>query len=140
MTVTERTERGPGRQARDRATVGSGTREEFASCDPATGDVVGTWPVDDATTVVLYAPTYRDDEVAGVDVPLAVDLEALADRLGPDHLLLLRKHYYLGHQRPVPDSVRVRDVSAEPDICSMSSMFVPTLPMWGKVKATIWAM
>jgi hypothetical protein len=39
MTVTERTERGPGRQARDRATVGTGTREEFASCDPATGDL-----------------------------------------------------------------------------------------------------
>jgi CDP-glycerol glycerophosphotransferase len=75
--------------------------------------------IDDATTVVLYAPTYRDDEVAGMDVPLAVDLEALADRLGPDHLVLLRKHYYLGHQQPVPDSVRVRDVSAEPDIAEL---------------------
>jgi hypothetical protein len=31
-------------------------------------------------------------------------------------------------------------VAAEPDICSRSSMFVPTLPMCGKVKATIWAM
>ena len=31
-------------------------------------------------------------------------------------------------------------VSAEPDICSMSSIFVPTLPTCGKVKATIWAM
>jgi CDP-glycerol glycerophosphotransferase len=75
--------------------------------------------VADATTVVLYAPTYRDDEVAGVDVPLAVDLEALAERLGPDHLILLRKHYYLGHQRPTPDSVRVRDVSAEADIARL---------------------
>ncbi|MFL6064317.1 MAG: CDP-glycerol glycerophosphotransferase family protein [Friedmanniella sp.] len=75
--------------------------------------------VSDATTVILYAPTYRDDEVADVDVPLAVDLEALADRLGPDHLLLLRKHYYLGHQNRVPDSVRVRDVSAEPDIAEL---------------------
>jgi hypothetical protein len=31
-------------------------------------------------------------------------------------------------------------VCADPDICSMSSTLVPTLPMWGKVKATIWAM
>ena len=75
--------------------------------------------VADSTTVVLYAPTYRDDEVAGVDVPLAVDLEALAARLGEDHLVLLRKHYYLGHQSPRPDSVRVRDVSAEPDIAEL---------------------
>ena len=31
-------------------------------------------------------------------------------------------------------------VCAEPDICSRSSAVVPVLPMWGKVKATIWAM
>jgi hypothetical protein len=31
-------------------------------------------------------------------------------------------------------------VSAEPDICSMSSTLVPVLPTCGKVKATIWAM
>ena len=31
-------------------------------------------------------------------------------------------------------------VSAAPDICSRSSTFVPTLPICGKVNATIWAM
>ena len=31
-------------------------------------------------------------------------------------------------------------VRLSPTSCSRSSRLVPTLPMWGKVKATIWAM
>jgi CDP-glycerol glycerophosphotransferase len=75
--------------------------------------------IPDGTTAVLYAPTYRDDEVDGEQGALGLDPEALAGRLGPDHLVLLRRHYYLGHQRPVPDTARVRDVSAHPDIAGL---------------------
>lgn len=72
--------------------------------------------IEDGTTAVLYAPTYRDDEVVGEDVPLGLDLQALAERLGEGHLLLLRQHYHLGHRRPVVDGDRVRDASGHADI------------------------
>jgi CDP-glycerol glycerophosphotransferase len=73
----------------------------------------------DGTTVVLYAPTYRDDDLAGGAGRLGLDPEALVDRLGPGHLLLLRRHYYLGHQRGVADTARVRDVSAHAEIADL---------------------
>jgi CDP-glycerol glycerophosphotransferase len=73
----------------------------------------------DGTTVVLYAPTYRDDQVEGEQAPLGLDPEVLANQLGDGHLLLLRRHYYLGHQRPVPETARVRDVSAHADIAEL---------------------
>jgi CDP-glycerol glycerophosphotransferase len=73
----------------------------------------------DETTVVLYAPTYRDDQVAQEAGTLGLDPEALVDRLGDDHLLLLRRHYYLGHQHPVVDTERVRDVSSHADIAEL---------------------
>jgi CDP-glycerol glycerophosphotransferase len=73
----------------------------------------------DDTTVVLYAPTYRDDQVGGENGTLGLDPEALARRLGDGHLLLVRRHYYLGHQRRLPDTERVRDVSAHADIAEL---------------------
>jgi CDP-glycerol glycerophosphotransferase len=73
----------------------------------------------DGTTVVLYAPTYRDDQVDQEAGTLGLDPEALLDRLGDGHLLLLRRHYYLGHQRAVADTERVRDVSAHADIAEL---------------------
>lgn len=71
------------------------------------------------TTAVLYAPTYRDDEVDEADVPLGVDLGALAGALGEDHLLLLRRHYYLGHREPFAGHERVLDLSGHPDISEL---------------------
>jgi CDP-glycerol glycerophosphotransferase len=73
----------------------------------------------DGTTVVLYAPTYRDDQVGLAEGTPGLDPEALAARLGEGHLLLLRRHYYLGHQRPLPDTERVRDVSDDADIAEL---------------------
>ena len=68
--------------------------------------------VGEGATAVLYAPTYRDDEaVGGVDAPLGLDVEALAERLGSDAVLLLRLHVYMAHQRRPAGSERVRDVS-----------------------------
>jgi CDP-glycerol glycerophosphotransferase len=76
--------------------------------------------IEDGATAVLYAPTYRDDEaVVGVDAPLGLDVEALAERLGGDAVLLLRLHHYMGHQRRPASSGRVRDVSGHPDISDL---------------------
>lgn len=69
-------------------------------------------------TVVLYAPTYRDDDVS-FDVPLGLDVTALTARLGDGHVLWLRRHYFLYHRRPVPDSDRVRDLSAYPEVSDL---------------------
>ncbi|SDT25624.1 CDP-glycerol:poly(glycerophosphate) glycerophosphotransferase [Friedmanniella luteola] len=70
----------------------------------------------DGVTVVLWAPTYRDDDVDDADVPDGLDAAALADRLGPDVVVLLRRHYYLGHRSPAVGHPRVRDLSDHPDI------------------------
>jgi CDP-glycerol glycerophosphotransferase len=71
------------------------------------------------TTVVLYAPTYRDDDVTRPDAPLGLDLDALTERLGPNFVVLLRLHYYLGHRTPSPLSDRVRDVSTHADVTEL---------------------
>ena len=70
-------------------------------------------------TVVLYAPTYRDDTVDEADAPDGLDLEVLLDRLGPGYTVLLRQHYYL-HRRPVRTGVAgLVDVSDHPDIADL---------------------
>jgi CDP-glycerol glycerophosphotransferase len=73
----------------------------------------------DDRTVVLYAPTWRDDEVfadGGGTFRLAFDVDAFTEHLGDDHVLLLRLHYMLtGRLKPV-EHPAVRDVSLHPDI------------------------
>lgn len=60
--------------------------------------------------VVLYAPTHREYD-SGFRPPL--DVESIADALGPDYLFLQRAHYfYQGVTGPTHPSVR--DVSAYP--------------------------
>jgi CDP-glycerol glycerophosphotransferase len=71
------------------------------------------------TTVVLYAPTYRDDDVTRTDAPLGLDLTALTHQLGQDFVVLLRMHYYLGHRPAFPSGERVRDVSMHPDVTEL---------------------
>ncbi|WP_298460484.1 CDP-glycerol glycerophosphotransferase family protein [uncultured Cellulomonas sp.] len=74
--------------------------------------------IEDGRTAVLYAPTWRDDDRLR-DAPasgLPLDPDRFAQRLGDDHVLLLRLHHL------VPDAVRggdvpgVVDVSDHPDI------------------------
>ena len=73
----------------------------------------------DDRTVVLYAPTWRDDEVfddGGRDFRLAFDVDAFTERLGEDHVLLLRLHYMLTGRLEAVEHPAVRDVSFYPDI------------------------
>jgi len=69
--------------------------------------------------VVLYAPTWRDDQnptrgVYGFDIPL--DLGAARDALGEDYVLLLRMHHLITSAARITDTPFLRDVSAHPDI------------------------
>jgi len=69
----------------------------------------------DGTTAVLYAPTWRDDLVfdhAGPrDFELPIDLAAFAERLGPDHVLLLRLHSMVTGRLAIGPDTPVIDVS-----------------------------
>lgn len=59
--------------------------------------------------VVLYAPTHREWKPPGTPV---LDVEDLAERLGPGTVLLVRSHYF--HASVWSSSGRVVDVSAYP--------------------------
>jgi CDP-glycerol glycerophosphotransferase len=75
-------------------------------------------------TVVLYAPTFRDDRVATsgprgrftFDLPL--DLERLQQTLGDEIVLLVRLHVLVRSRIRIPESCQavVRDVSTHPEI------------------------
>lgn len=80
--------------------------------------------IDEGATAVLYAPTWRDDQrddpaLAGRAVPLGLDVDALADRLGPQACLLLRLHYFVSDRGPGTVGDTVRDVSSYPDIAEL---------------------
>jgi CDP-glycerol glycerophosphotransferase len=65
---------------------------------------------------VLYAPTHREYRAGHVPV---LDLAAVAEALGPGHLLLARLHYFYGEDpalRRLHREGRIRDVSAHPSI------------------------
>jgi CDP-glycerol glycerophosphotransferase len=78
--------------------------------------------LDEDVTVVLYAPTWRDDEnfqPGTPTVPLALDLAGLSDRLGRKHVVLTRLHPLMVGRSPVPSSATVRDVSTYPDVSDL---------------------
>jgi CDP-glycerol glycerophosphotransferase len=75
--------------------------------------------IDDGTTVVLYAPTWRDDEAflpGSPTVPMALDIAGLGEALGAGHLVLTRLHPLMTGRTPVPATPAVRDVSTYPDV------------------------
>jgi CDP-glycerol glycerophosphotransferase len=70
-------------------------------------------------TVVLYAPTWRDDEVQAADprpVPLGLDPATFCAGLADDHLLLVRAHTMVRELWQLPEQPRVREVTFEPDV------------------------
>jgi CDP-glycerol glycerophosphotransferase len=74
--------------------------------------------IDPAATVVLYTPTWRDDEVFSdgeAEVPLP-DLGAVVDRLGSGTVLLVRAHNLVTARARVAAGDRVHDVSGHPDV------------------------
>jgi CDP-glycerol glycerophosphotransferase len=74
-------------------------------------------PVD--KTVVLYAPTMRDDHRYGRNrftLDLRLDLEAARAELGDDHVLLVRRHAKVVDTVTTADGEFARDVSLWPDV------------------------
>lgn len=66
--------------------------------------------------VVLYTPTHREWLPAGAQV---LEVEALAEQLGPDTVLLVRAHYFYVSDRQQKSSARqgrIVDVSAYPTV------------------------
>jgi CDP-glycerol glycerophosphotransferase (TagB/SpsB family) len=73
--------------------------------------------VPDGATVVLYAPTWRDDVVfATGEHTLPLDIGEFARSLGDEHVLLLRLHSLVSERIQLAEGAPVRDVSAHPDI------------------------
>jgi CDP-glycerol glycerophosphotransferase len=68
---------------------------------------------------VLYAPTFRDDLLdrrGRHRLDLHLDLERLRGVLGPETVLLFRKHHYIADPVPVTADGFVRDVSSYPEV------------------------
>lgn len=73
-------------------------------------------------TAVLYTPTWRDDVVfpeGGRDFSLDLDVDAFVERLGEDHVLLLRLHYMLTGRIAAVEHPAVREVSFHPDVSEL---------------------
>jgi CDP-glycerol glycerophosphotransferase len=63
--------------------------------------------------VVMYAPTHREWHASYTPV---LDVDALAEALGPDTRVLLRGHYFYGSIGFPPRHPRVLDVSSHPSV------------------------
>ncbi|MFB6469125.1 CDP-glycerol glycerophosphotransferase family protein [Cytobacillus sp. Hz8] len=72
--------------------------------------------------VVLYAPTFRDNQTSGgnnkFSFDLQFDLEKMKQELGDEYVLLLRMHVVIKNRIKIPEDYKdfVRDVSNYPDI------------------------
>jgi CDP-glycerol glycerophosphotransferase len=75
--------------------------------------------IGDEQAAVLYAPTWRDNlfhEQGPESFALTLDLEELADRLGDDHVFLLRLHFLVAASVAGSVGEAAQDVSDYPDI------------------------
>jgi CDP-glycerol glycerophosphotransferase (TagB/SpsB family) len=91
--------------------------------DPAwrrqsTADVRARYAIPGHRRVLLYAPTYRGERTLDARHPTGLDLRALAETLGDDHVLLLRLHPFVRSRLPIDHGIRsfVIDASAHPDV------------------------
>ncbi|MGX6602476.1 bifunctional glycosyltransferase/CDP-glycerol:glycerophosphate glycerophosphotransferase [Micromonosporaceae bacterium Da 78-11] len=72
--------------------------------------------------VVLYAPTWRDDEFyrgGQYKISMMIDLETAQQRLGDDHVLLIRRHPNVVDEIRGAGNGFVYDVSAYPDMADL---------------------
>ncbi|GAA1935520.1 hypothetical protein GCM10009716_48160 [Streptomyces sodiiphilus] len=86
------------------------------------GRVRATLGIPENKKVVLYAPTWRDDQrhtATKFKLDLRVDLAAAQETLGEDHVFLFRKHPKILDAVPGAGQGFVWDVSAYPDIADL---------------------
>jgi CDP-ribitol ribitolphosphotransferase len=74
--------------------------------DAAVAALRRRYPIPEDRRVILYAPTFRGDTVTDARQPDNLDIGLLRERLGSDHVLLLRLHPF------VRESVRVGPADA----------------------------
>jgi CDP-glycerol glycerophosphotransferase len=72
-------------------------------------------------TVVLYAPTFRDDQASGssrFEFRLPLDLDTMHSSLGDDVVFLIRQHGLVRSRVDIPEGLAtsVKDVSSYPEI------------------------
>ena len=78
--------------------------------------------IPDGTTAVLYTPTWRDDAVfadGSPDFTLHLDVADFAERLGGDHVLLVRAHSMVSDALELDPDAAVLDVSGHPDVAEL---------------------
>jgi CDP-glycerol glycerophosphotransferase len=71
--------------------------------------------------LILYAPTWRDDEYSGgsYQITMQLDLRDAAEKLGQDHALLVRRHPNVLDEIPGDGDGFVHDVSTYPDMADL---------------------
>jgi CDP-glycerol glycerophosphotransferase (TagB/SpsB family) len=68
--------------------------------------------------VILYAPTFRGDDIASARFPEFIDFGLMREMLGSDHVMIVRQHPFVRQPLEVPASLTdfVIDVSGYPEI------------------------
>jgi CDP-glycerol glycerophosphotransferase len=87
--------------------------------DRTRAEVRAALGIEEGQVAVLYAPTWRDNlyhEQGPDSFELALDVDEVARRLGPEHVLLLRLHFLVAGSVAAERGDAVRNVSAHEDI------------------------
>jgi CDP-glycerol glycerophosphotransferase len=86
--------------------------------DEVRAQVRAEFEVGPEVRLVLYVPTWRDDEVlldGAAEVPIALDVERVMSQL-PGHELLVRVHNMVTGRSRIQATARVHDASYYPDV------------------------
>ncbi|QWC22606.1 CDP-glycerol glycerophosphotransferase family protein [Bacillus haikouensis] len=75
--------------------------------------------------VILYAPTFRDNETTGKNkfvFDIKMDLQEMQERLGEEYIVLLRMHVVISNKLAIPEELSsfVYNVSSYPEIQELS--------------------
>lgn len=75
--------------------------------------MIKKYPQLEDKTILLYAPTFRDDEKSKFNLQL--DLEMMRDKLGKEYIVLLRMHPIISNKLTIPENLSdfVLDVKNE---------------------------
>ncbi|WP_213454141.1 bifunctional glycosyltransferase/CDP-glycerol:glycerophosphate glycerophosphotransferase [Rhizomonospora bruguierae] len=94
----------------------------YAEREPVAARVRAQLGLPEGRKVVLYAPTWRDDQFYGpgrYKMSMRLDLDRAAERLADDHVLLVRRHPNVVDELPRSGDGFVWDVSTYPDIADL---------------------
>ncbi len=77
--------------------------------------------IDEGKKIILYAPTFRDDQISNKNkflFDIQMDLHKMKEELGDEYVLLLRMHVVVSNKIQIEDSLSdfVYNVSKYPDI------------------------